>query len=281
MSAQSKSWRPKNVAELFAGPAPHLMGILNVTPDSFSDGGLYLNSEAALNRATELISQGAKIIDLGGESTRPGSQPISAQVELERILPVLKQLTAAKITVSVDTYKGEVARAVLEAGALMINDISAGRASPEIFDLVAEHQACIVLMYSKETAAAPHATLAEKQYSDLIAEVAVFLSERVQAAVAAGVAPERIILDPGLGRFLSHSPQDSLELIDRLAQLKAALKAGVGEFPLLVGISRKGFVPGANLEEKDQHSTELALRALSNGAQIVRTHRPELIAVRA
>ena len=257
---------------LFGAPPPWIMGVLNVTPDSISDGGQYFDCTKAIAHARQLHAEGAHIVDVGGESTKPGSAPISAAEELARILPVVEALVSEGIPVSVDTYKEPVARACLFAGAVMINDVSALRASPEMASTVAEFGAALVLMYSKETGPTPHATFTEREYRDVVVEVAAFLRSRVEQALAAGVQADRLLVDPGMGRFVSHNPAYSVELLARLPELTAQLRP----HPVLVGISRKGFLGGESPEEKDALSQLAAVQAVNSGAACIRTHRPRL-----
>jgi dihydropteroate synthase len=192
------------------------MGIVNVTPDSFSDGGLYLDPDSAAARGLELVEDGADILDIGGESTRPGSKPVPAEEELRRILPVIKALRAASpVLLSVDTSKPEVAQAALDEGADIINDISAFRLDTRLLKLVAEARAGLVLMHMKGT---PRTMQAAPRYQDVVAEVRAFLDERLTVAQAYGVDSEAVILDPGIGfgkrlegKILATLPQDRLE----------------------------------------------------------------------
>jgi len=213
---------------------PMIMGILNVTPDSFSDGGRYLEVEKALEHGQQLVQQGADILDVGGESTRPGSERQSAQVQIERVVPVITGLRtrlSKQPMISVDTTLVEVAEAALDAGADMINDISAGLDAPEMFSLAVHRRVPLVLMHMQGTPA----TMQERPYyDDVLTEVAVFLKARVDAALAAGIRPGQILLDPGIG--FGKRRQDSLDLI---AGLNRLMELG---YPLLLGTSRKGFL---------------------------------------
>ena len=246
---------------------PQLMGILNTTPDSFSDGGRYLASEAAVARGLELLSEGAAIVDVGGESTAPGSTSLAAEQEIARVLPVVEAL-AAHGFVSIDTYKSTTAEACLRMGAKMVNDVSALRFDPELRTVIREHGAWVVLMHSKEADDHPHASITEHDYENVVQETADFLKRRADYALAGGIAENRIVLDPGLGRFLSHDPKYSWEIIEKLDRLKEA----VHPFPLLFASSRKGFL-GGKLSERDPLSQLSALAAVLKGAWIVRTHR--------
>ncbi|HXR14064.1 MAG TPA: dihydropteroate synthase [Solirubrobacteraceae bacterium] len=243
-----------------------IMGILNVTPDSFSDGGRYLDAAAAIEHGLELAAEGAEIIDVGGESTRPGSSGVSLELELERVLPVIEGLVAAGLgaTISIDTSKLEVARAALDAGASFVNDVTAFRAAPAIAELVAARGAecCLVHMQGEPATMqkAPH-------YGDVVAEVASFLRERVEFALAAGIARERILVDPGIGfgKTVAHN----LELLDRLDELVA-----LGQ-PVLIGTSRKSFLGAlGGGRERDRLAGTIATNviALLRGASVFRVH---------
>ena len=194
---------------------PKLMGVVNVTPDSFSDGGLFLDADAAIEHGEELVRDGAGILDVGGESTRPGAAEVSAEEERGRTEPVVRALAEAGHTVSIDTSKLEVARAALGAGASIVNDVTALRHDPEIAALCAERDAGLVLMHMQGD---PRTMQADPSYDDIVADVKAFLAERTEAAVAAGVPEERIWLDPGIGfgKTLEHN----LELLRRLGELR-------------------------------------------------------------
>ncbi len=241
------------------------MGVVNVTPDSFFDGGLYFEPARAIERALELAAEGADIVDIGGESSRPGAHPISAKEEKKRILPVIEVLREKKnVLISVDTTKAEVAEAAVAAGADIINDISAGRFDPQILRLAAESGAGLVLMHMKGT---PRTMQAEPHYEDVVAEVRSFLEERIAAAEANGVARESLIIDPGIGfgKKLEHN----LALLNNLGSL-----AELGR-PVLVGISNKSFIGKIlNLEPQDrlEGTVAAAVVSLLHGASILRIH---------
>lgn len=245
---------------------PSIAGILNVTPDSFSDGGKFAEPSLAITQAKLLAEQGAAIIDIGGESTRPGSLPIPSEVEIQRILPVVQAL-AAELFISVDTYQAKTAAAVLSAGARMINDISALRADQEMRAVVREHHCYVVLMYSKESAAHPHASETKKDYEDVMQEISQFLHRQVNFALDGGIAENRIIIDPGMGKFLSHAPKYSWEVLKCLPMLR---EHGL-HFPILVSTSRKGFL-GGELKDRDPISQLTALIATLKGTALIRTH---------
>jgi dihydropteroate synthase len=210
-----------------------LMGVLNVTPDSFSDGGLFLDAHAAIARGRALIEEGADILDIGGESTRPGAEPVALEQELERVLPVVAGLAAEgpRVQISVDTSKAAVARAALQAGASLINDVSAFRADPEMAAVVAQSGADCCLMHMLGE---PRTMQEDPRYEDVVAEVKAFLEERLRFAVGEGVARERIMLDPGIG--FGKTEAHNLELLRRLGEL---LTLGA---PIVIGTSRKGFL---------------------------------------
>jgi dihydropteroate synthase len=224
------------------GPSYRLMGIVNVTPDSFSDGGAFLSADAAIGHAQRLTQEGADILDVGGESTRPGAQPVSAEEELRRVLPVLEGIAAdwlagdsrarpAQPIVSIDTSKASVARAAIGAGASIVNDVSALRADPAMVEVIADSgvDCCLMHMLGE-----PRTMQRDPRYADVVDEVKAFLEERLSFAVGAGVREERIMLDPGIGfgKTLEHN----LELLDRLDELTTLGR------PLVVGTSRKGFL---------------------------------------
>ena len=243
-----------------------VMGILNVTPDSFSDGGRYVDVAAAVQHALGMAAAGAAMIDIGGESTRPGAEPVAAAEERRRVAPVIERLREAGIAaeLSIDTSKLEVARAALDAGATFVNDVTAFRAAPGLAELVAERGAgcCLVHMQGEPRTMqdAPH-------YDDVVGEVAAFLAERVEAAVAAGVARERIMIDPGIG--FGKTVEHNLELLARLDELVA-----LGQ-PVLVGTSRKSFLgrlTGRGEEERLAATIATNVIALLGGASVFRVH---------
>lgn len=251
--------------EFLLGRRPWLMGILNVTPDSFSDGGAYQDPEAAAERGLALAADGADIIDIGGESTRPGADPVPAEEEVRRVVPVVAALRKrVPVLVSVDTTKAEVARRALDAGADIINDVSALRFDPALAGVVAGSGAGLVLMHMKGT---PRTMQAAPVYEDLLGEVRGFLELRLRDAVAAGVAADRILLDPGIGfgKRLEHN----LTLINRLDVFE-----DLGR-PLVLGPSRKSFI-GKILDAPPQERLEGTIAAavigLVRGARILRVH---------
>lgn len=241
------------------------MGVINVTPDSFYNGGLYFEPARAIERALALAAEGADIIDIGGESSRPGSNPISAKEEKQRILPVVEILKQKNdVLISIDTTKAEVAEAALAAGADVINDISAGRFDPRMLPVTARSGAAIILMHMKGT---PRTMQIAPHYDDVLGEVKAFLGERLEAAESCGVPRESILLDPGIGfgKKLEHN----LALLNNLKEL-----AELGR-PLVVGISRKSFIGKIlKLEAQDRLEGTIAAAVVSilHGASLLRVH---------
>ena len=240
------------------------MGGLNVTPDSFSDGGSYTSVEKALEQAEKMIDEGAKIIDVGGESTRPGYTFVEAADEINRVVPVIKALKEKfDVLVSIDTYKTETARAALEAGADILNDVWAGLYDGEMLALAAEKNVPIILMHNQK----------EEKYDNITKEVCDFLAERAQAALDAGIAKENIWIDPGFG-FAKNEAQN----IELLQGLDAVCQLG---YPVLFGISRKRTVDyllggGTAALERDMGTAALSAWAIAKGCQIVRVHNVDL-----
>ncbi len=249
---------------LFAADRPLIMGIINVTPDSFSDGGAYLSAKQAIAHGRRLIDEGADILDIGGESTRPGSQQVTADEELERVMPVLDALTDSGIPISIDTSKPEVMKRVIEAGAFMINDVNALR-NPGALELVAFYEGIYVcLMHMQGT---PQNMQANPQYQDIVFEVKNFLLQRVQDATQAGIMQDRIIIDPGFG--FGKTLQHNYTLLHHLQEFTTL------DVPVLVGISRKsmlGAISGHSVEQRLHESVAAALLAVTKGAKIVRVH---------
>lgn len=242
---------------------PLVMGIVNVTPDSFSDAGQHLQCAAAIAHAQRLIAEGADILDIGGESTRPGAQPVGVQEELDRVLPVIEGLRGAALPVSIDTCKPEVMRAAIAAGASMVNDINALQDAAAM-NAVAASGAAVCLMHKQGT---PQTMQTQPQYSDVVAEVGEFLRGRIAAAEAAGIGRERIVIDPGFGfgKTLAHN----LDLLRHLGNLR---EPGV---PVLAGLSRKsmlGALTGQDVNHRVPASVAAALIAVQRGASIVRVH---------
>lgn len=248
-------------------PAPfRIMGVLNVTPDSFSDGGQYLDEQAALAHALELERDGAAILDVGGESTRPGAEPVAVGEELRRVVPVIEALTAggSRAQISIDTIKLPVARAAVDAGATYVNDVTAFRHDPELAGLVADRDLDCCLMHMLGE---PRTMQASPRYDDVVSEVKAFLEERLAFAVAAGIAEERIQLDPGIG--FGKTAEHNLELLRRLDELVA-----IGR-PLLIGVSRKSFlgrITGREVGDRLAATLAANVLAFTKGATIFRVH---------
>ena len=245
---------------------PKIMGVLNITPDSFSDG----SAEAMKNyelRIKNLIDEGADIIDIGGESTGPDSKNVSLREEMNRVKPVINYIVENKLTekvmFSIDTYKAPVARYALEHGFQMVNDITALRGDEEMIDTLLEFEPYIVLMYSKDNT--PRTTAEEVNYDDVVANIKTFLIGQIVDLLDAGFPEEKIIIDPGMGMFVSSDPKYSFEIINRLPELQ---RFG---YPVLIGVSRKSFL-GGKLEDREKPSIEWSLKAIENGASIVRMH---------
>ena len=243
----------------------HLMGILNVTPDSFSDGGHFFKLELAAKQGIRMAEEGADIMDVGGESTRPGSDPITLEEELSRVIPVIKELSEkTDAPISIDTYKSEVAERALDAGAEMINDISALRFDPQMKKIAAERRVPVVLMHIK---GAPKNMQENPYYDDVIQEITNYLQESIQLGMNAGIKKENIIIDPGIG--FGKRLQDNLNILKNLKEFL------ILDCPILVGPSRKSFI-GKILDLPVEERLEGSLAALAvsimNGANIVRVH---------
>ena len=245
-------------------PEPIVMGILNVTPDSFSDGGRFDNLHIALRQAAMMVDGGAAIIDIGGESTRPGAQSVSAQEELDRVIPVIEAVrSVTEVPISVDTSKAEVMRQAVAAGAVMINDINALRGDGAL-QAAADLKVPVCLMHMQGE---PRTMQQNPEYDDVVADVAAFLDERISACVDAGIPEELIVVDPGFGFGKSHL--HNVELLANLRQLR------VRNRPVLVGVSRKSTLGELTQREVDQRmpaSVAAAVVAVMNGADIIRAH---------
>ena len=243
-----------------------VMGVVNVTPDSFSDGGRYIDADAAISHGLELQAEGAEILDIGGESTRPGAEPVDAAAELERVLPVIDGLRARGATaqISIDTSKATVAVAALEAGATIINDVTALRADPEMAAVVAASgaQCCLMHMLGE-----PRTMQDDPRYDDVVSDIKAFLEERMAFAVAAGVAEERILLDPGIG--FGKTVEHNLELLARLDEVVALGR------PVVIGTSRKGFlgrITGRPVDDRLAATIATNVLAYERGARVFRVH---------
>jgi dihydropteroate synthase len=242
---------------------PLVMGVVNVTPDSFYDGGRHADSQAAIAHARRLAAEGADLLDVGGESSRPGAAPVTADEELARILPVLEGIADLGVPVSVDTTKREVMRAVLERGAAMINDITA-LATPGTLEVVAASEAAVCLMHMQGS---PRTMQADPRYADVTLEVRNFLADRAAACVRAAIARDRIVVDPGFG--FGKTVEHNLTLLARLAEIVAL------GFPVLAGWSRKsslGRITGRPADDRLAASVAAAVLAVQRGARIVRVH---------
>jgi dihydropteroate synthase len=245
-------------------PRPSVMGVVNVTPDSFSDGGVNFRTEDAVASARRMVTEGAAIVDIGGESTRPGSEGVSLDEELRRVVPVLEQLEG--VPVSIDTSKAEVARRALDLGAELVNDVTALRSDPELAGVVADSRAYLCLMHMRGE---PWTMQVDPRYEDVAAEVTAFLEERLHAAVAAGIAEDRICLDPGIG--FGKTIEQNFELVRRLDVLLALAR------PVMVGFSRKsslGRVLGDPQATTGSTAASVgaAVAAYERGATILRVH---------
>lgn len=251
------------------------MGVLNVTPDSFSDGGLWIEPEAAVKHGLEMAAQGAAIIDVGGESTRPGAEPVSLDEELRRVLPVVEGLRAEGVPfISIDTRKPEVARRALHAGCVIVNDTSGEEVDDEMGRLAADTGAAILVMHSRGTPATMRSLI---DYEDVVSDVQGFLAQRTEELVAGGVSEDSIAVDPGIG--FAKSADQSLVLLKNLASFTSL------GYPVLVGTSRKSFI-GASLDLDEGERLEATIASVvwsvAAGARIVRVHdvEPNLRAVR-
>ena len=240
------------------------MGIVNVTPDSFSDGGLFLDAARAIDHGRELAAAGADLLDVGGESTRPGAAAVSAAEELERVVPVVAGLAATGAPISIDTSKAEVAAAALDAGAEIVNDVTAFRADPDIAGLCADRRCAVVLMHMLGD---PRTMQDDPRYEDVVNDVAAFLSERIELAITAGVEEERIWIDPGIG--FGKTVEHNLVLLRRLGEL-----AELGR-PIVIGTSRKRFlgaITGREVGDRVGGTIASNVMALEAGAHVFRVH---------
>lgn len=263
--SRPRRWRLAHGRSLSVGGRTLVMGVLNVTPDSFSDGGRYLHHEDAVERGLQMIAEGADLLDIGGESTRPGSKGVSVAEEKKRVLPVIEALRArSQVPISVDTRKPEVARAALSAGADLVNDVG-GLRLPKMIAEVARGEAGVVAMHMRGV---PVSMQSSTRYDDLRGDVFRFLAERSDAAEKAGIAPDRIAIDPGIG--FGKSFGGNLDLLAHLGEFRAL------GYPVLVGASRKGFLGallgGAPPEARLEGSVAAAVAAALQGAEVVRVH---------
>jgi dihydropteroate synthase len=243
-----------------------IMGVVNVTPDSFSDGGTFLDRDAAVRHGLRLAFEGADLLDIGGESTRPGADPVSERDELDRVIPVIEGLRAAgaDARISIDTSKAAVAAAALDAGADYVNDVTALRGDPEMAGLVAERGVDVCLMHMLGT---PRTMQSEARYDDVVADVKAFLAERIDAALAAGIALERIQVDPGIG--FAKTIEHNLELLRRLSELTELGR------PIVLGTSRKSFlgrITGRETAERMPATLATVVMGYERGAEVFRVH---------
>jgi dihydropteroate synthase len=250
--------------ELSRGPL--IMGILNITPDSFSDGGLYLEPSRALEHAYRMLQEGADIIDVGGESTRPGAEPVPPEEELRRVIPVIRTLARnLPVPISIDTYKASVAERALAEGAQIVNDISGLRFDPRMASVAARHKAAVVIMHIKGT---PRDMQKEPSYQDLMKEIKDYLAQGIRLALQAGLAEEAIAVDPGIG--FGKRPEHNLQILKHLQELKELGR------PILVGASRKSFIAHVleGLPPQERLEGTLAAQAIAvlKGAHILRVH---------
>lgn len=244
------------------------MGILNTTPDSFSDGGKYNKIDKALKKADQMIKDGADIIDIGGESSGPGSKNIQLQEEIDRVLPVLKKIREiSDIPISIDTYKSQVAEQSLNLGANIINDVTSLRADKKMAQVIASYKCPCIIMYSKDPNA--RTTIKNKKYQDVLKDIKAFLNDRINFAQAHKIPKNKIIIDPGMGHFVSSNPFYSYQIIANLNKLKEIAPH------ILIGISRKSFL-GGSIAERDQIGIPLTAIAYLNGANIIRTHNVKI-----
>jgi dihydropteroate synthase len=241
-----------------------VMGVVNVTPDSFSDGGEFLDPERAIAHGRELAAEGADILDVGGESTRPGAGAVGAEVELGRVAPVVEELGRSEVPVSIDTSKRSVAEAALDVGAAIVNDVTALRAEPELAALCGERDCEVVLMHMLGE---PRTMQEDPTYDDVVDDVKAFLAERIEFATAEGIEEERIWVDPGIG--FGKTVEHNLELLRRLGEL-----AELGR-PIVVGTSRKSFIgklSGAPVDRRLGGTIASSVVALASGAEVLRVH---------
>jgi dihydropteroate synthase len=242
-----------------------VMGVINITPDSFSDGGKFYDTKVAISHAKYLVSNGADILDVGGESTRPGSESVTMDEEMKRVIPVIEGISnEVEIPISIDTGKSEVAKAALDAGACIINDISAMRSDPRIANVAAESQSPLILMHMQGT---PKDMQKDPKYKDVMGDIKEFLEERLDLAQSKGVTRENMIIDPGIGfgKTLEHN----YEIIRRLRELKDL------NLPILMGTSRKSFIGntlGLDVNERLEGTLATITMSIINGADIIRVH---------
>ena len=254
--------------------SPRLMGILNITPDSFSDGSLFFKMDAAIAQASKMIADGADWLDIGGESSGPDSTEITQDEELQRVIPLIKKIReVSEIWISVDTWKSEVARKSLEAGADAVNDVTALRGDTEMVKVIAEYKVPVILMFSKDRSA--RTSRQDSDYVDVVGTLKSFFSERLKFADSNGIDKSQIVLDPGMGFFISGKAKYSFEVIQRISELHEF------ELPLLLGPSRKSFLAGVtkgrslNFSDRDIPCATVSSIALWQGVTLLRFHEVE------
>jgi dihydropteroate synthase len=247
------------------GKRTYIMGVLNVTPDSFSDGGRFLESEVAVSHALRMVEDGADIIDIGGESTRPGAVPVSLKHERERVLPVIERLSKeTHVPISIDTYKSEVAAEAIDRGASIVNDISGLRSSPDMASLVSERGVSLIIMHMKGE---PRNMQTAPTYDDVVREIHGFLDDRSKVAINAGVPKDRIILDPGIG--FGKTVEHNLEILAKVEELNTL------GLPLMIGTSRKSFIGnilGTDVDDRLEGTIASNVAAVLGGVDFVRVH---------
>ncbi len=260
--------RPWRIGELVADLSQRgmIMGVLNVTPDSFSDGGQFFDAASAVSHGVQMAAEGADIIDVGGESTRPGAEPVSTEEELRRVIPVIKELRRkADVFISIDTSKADVARSALDAGAVIVNDISGGRADEAMLPLIAQREAALVIMHMQGN---PGTMQVAPRYDDVVAEVGNFFRQQYERALECGIDPMAVAFDPGIG--FGKTFEHNLELLGNLERLR------VNERPLVIGVSRKSFLAklAGSDEMRDRVIPTAAMTALlrERGADVFRVH---------
>jgi len=262
--ANARPWKVNRVP-VRAGALPLLMGIVNVTPDSFSDGGEWFDPRRAVAHAVQLAAEGADILDVGGESTRPGAQPVALEDELRRVIPVIAAVNEqCHVPISVDTYKAEVARQALAAGASIINDISGLMFDPQMIEVCAGSECGVVCMHMQGT---PQTMQADPRYGDVVTDLVTYFIERLQALRGAGIAAERIALDPGIG--FGKTAEHNLEILSHVAAFQSLGR------PVLIGHSRKGFLKkilNRAVDERLYGTIGVAIAAAMQGADILRIH---------
>jgi dihydropteroate synthase len=249
---------------LVCGKRTYVMGILNVTPDSFSDGGEWIDPDQAVRRARTMVRDGADIIDVGGESTRPGADAVPAKEEARRVVPVIRRLAAEGMLVSVDTSKASVARAAFRAGAKILNDVTALRGDPAMARAAARAGVAVVLMHMKGT---PRTMQRNPEYGDVVEEILGFFRESLRNALRAGIERDKMILDPGIG--FGKSPEHNLEILRRLDEFRSLGR------PLAIGTSRKGFIGralGRRVDDRVSGTAATVAAAILRGADVVRVH---------